>query len=128
MPVAAIRKVPAALRERRGTLTVTTFNRRIIDIEAGDTSEHAYGMAFDIGTTSIVGSLVDLASGEQLAAVGSVNPQAIYGGDLMSRIAFAQFEERKLTTLRARALTAVNDFIKEAAGRPESLPATSTRS
>ena len=114
IPVAAMRKVPTTLRKRRGTLTVTAFNRRIIDIEAGDTSEHRYGMAFDIGTTSIVGSLVDLASGEQLAAVGSVNPQAVYGADLMSRIAFAQFDEKKLTTLRARALTAVNDFIREA--------------
>ena len=116
LPVAIIRKVPTALRKRRGALTVTAFNRRIIDIEAGDTSDHKYGMAFDIGTTSIVGSLVDLASGEQLAAVGSVNPQAVYGGDLMSRIAFAQFDEKKLTTLRARALNAVNDFIKEACG------------
>jgi len=114
VPLVVIRKVPSALRKHRGTLTVTAFDRRIIDIEAGDTSEHMYGMAFDIGTTSIVGSLVDLATGEQLAAVGSVNPQAIYGGDLMSRIAFAQFDERKLTTLRARALTSINDFIKEA--------------
>ena len=112
--LAAMRKVPEALRRRRGALTVTAFNRRIVDVEAGDTSAHMYGMAFDIGTTSIVGSLVDLANGEQLAAVGSVNPQAIYGGDLMSRIAFAQFDEKKLTTLRARALTAVNDFIREA--------------
>ena len=115
-PIAVIRKIPAALRKRRGTVTVTAFDRRIIDIEAGDTSGHMYGMAFDIGTTSIVGSLVDLATGEQLAAVGSVNPQAVYGGDLMSRIAFAQFDEKKLTTLRARALTSVNDFIKEACG------------
>ena len=114
VPLAVIRKVPSALRKRRGALTVTAFNRRIIDIEAGDTSGHMYGMAFDIGTTSIVGSLVDLATGEQLAAVGSVNPQAVYGGDLMSRIAFAQFDEKKLTTLRARALTSVNNFIKEA--------------
>jgi uncharacterized 2Fe-2S/4Fe-4S cluster protein (DUF4445 family) len=114
--LAVIRKVPSALRKRRGTVTVTAFDRRIIDIEAGDTSGHMYGMAFDIGTTSIVGSLVDLATGEQLAAVGSVNPQAVYGGDLMSRIAFAQFDEKKLTTLRARALTSVNDFIKEACG------------
>ena len=114
IPLAVIRKIPTALRKRRGELTVTSFNHRIIDIEAGDTSEHRYGMAFDIGTTSIVGSLVDLANGEQLATVGSVNPQAIYGGDLMSRIAFAQFDDKKLTTLRARALTTVNDFIKGA--------------
>ena len=116
VPLTVIRKVPTALRKCRGTLTVTAFGRRIIDIEAGDTAGHIYGMAFDIGTTSIVGSLVDLATGEQLATVGSVNPQAVYGGDLMSRIAFAQFDEKKLTTLRARALTSVNNFIKEACG------------
>jgi uncharacterized 2Fe-2S/4Fe-4S cluster protein (DUF4445 family) len=114
VPLDVVRKVPAALRKKQGAITVTTFNEQIIDVESGDTSGHKYGMAFDIGTTSIVGNLMDLDSGEQLAAVGSMNPQAIYGGDLMSRIAYAQFDEKKLTTLRARALTAINDFIKEA--------------
>ena len=109
-----VRKIPTALRKKQGTVTVTAFNNCIVDIEPGDTSNYKYGMAFDIGTTSIVGNLMDLDTGEQLAAVGSVNPQTIYGGDLMSRIAYAQFDEKKLTTLRARALTAINDFIKEA--------------
>ena len=110
----ALRKLPPMLRKEKGRLTVTTFNDEIIDIEVGDTSAHAYGMAFDIGTTSVVGTLMDLASGEQLAAVGGLNPQAQYGGDLMSRIAYAQFDEAKLTTLRAKILTGINDFIKEA--------------
>ncbi|MFQ5935306.1 MAG: ASKHA domain-containing protein [Acidiferrobacterales bacterium] len=114
LPLHVVRKVPRALREKNGQLTVTTFNNRVIDVEAGDTTAQQYGLAFDIGTTSIVGSLIDLNSGEQLAAVGGVNPQAVYGGDLMSRIAFAQFDAKKLNTLRARALTAINDFIKEA--------------
>jgi uncharacterized 2Fe-2S/4Fe-4S cluster protein (DUF4445 family) len=114
IPLMVLRGIPALLRAEGGALTVTTFNDRIAHIEAGDTSEHRYGMAFDIGTTSIVGNLIDLASGEQLAAVGSVNPQAVYGGDLMSRIAFAQFDDKKLTTLRAKALNAINDFISEA--------------
>jgi uncharacterized 2Fe-2S/4Fe-4S cluster protein (DUF4445 family) len=114
IPLMVLRRIPALLRAKGGALTVTTFNDRIVDIEAGDTSEHRYGMAFDIGTTSIVGNLIDLASGEQLASVGSVNPQAVYGGDLMSRIAFAQFDEKKLTTLRAKALNAINDFVSEA--------------
>jgi uncharacterized 2Fe-2S/4Fe-4S cluster protein (DUF4445 family) len=109
-----LRKIPPALRKDKGRLTVTTFNDEIIDIEVGDTSAHAYGMAFDIGTTSVVGTLMDLATGEQLAAVGGLNPQAQYGGDLMSRIAYAQFDEGKLTTLRAKILTGVNDFIKDA--------------
>ena len=113
VPLATLRKIPGELRKQRGELTVTTFNGRIIDVEAGDTSEHAYGMAFDIGTTSIVGTLLHLETGEELAVVGSVNPQTVYGGDLMSRIAYAQFDEKKLAALRAKVLNAINDFIKE---------------
>ena len=114
VPLPVLRSLPGLLREQGGALTVTTFQDRILHVEAGDTREHAYGMAFDIGTTSIVGTLMDLATGEELAAVGSVNPQTLYGGDLMSRIAYAQFDEKKLTTLRAKVLTAINDFVKEA--------------
>ena len=114
VPIAAMRKIPGELRKQRGELTLTTFIGRIIDVEAGDTSEHAYGMAFDIGTTSIVGTLLHLETGEELAAVGSVNPQTVYGGDLMSRIAYAQFDEKKLVALRAKVLNAINGFIKEA--------------
>ena len=117
VPLAAMRKIPRDLRKQRGELTVTTFNGRILDIEAGDTSEHKYGMAFDIGTTSIVGTLLHLETGEELTAVGSVNPQTVYGGDLMSRIAYAQFDEKKLVALRAKVLNAVNDFIREACRR-----------
>ena len=109
-----LRKVPGALRKDKGRLTVTTFRGEVIDIEVGDTATHCYGMAFDIGTTSIVGTLMDLHSGEQLAAVGGLNPQAQYGGDLMSRIAYAQFDETKLATLRGKILAGINDFIREA--------------
>ncbi len=114
VPVSVMRKIPGELRKQRGELTVTTFNRRIVDVEAGDTSEHAYGMAFDIGTTSIVGTLLHLETGEEFAAVDSVNPQTVYGGDLMSRIAYAQFDEKKLVALRAKVLNAINGFVKEA--------------
>ena len=71
-------------------------------------------MAFDIGTTSIVGNLLDIDTGEQLATVGNVNPQAQFGGDLMSRIAYAMFDEKKLTALRSKALNAITGFIREA--------------
>lgn len=114
-----LRKVPAALRKDKGRLTVTTFNAEVVDIEVGDTSAHCYGMAFDIGTTSIVGTLMDLRTGEQLAAVGGLNPQAQYGGDLMSRIAYAQFDETKLATLRGKILSGINEFIKEACAKAD---------
>lgn len=117
LPLELLRKLPMALRKDKGLLTVAMFNDEVIDIEVGDTSAHRYGMAFDIGTTSVVGTLMDLASGEQLAAVGGLNPQAQYGGDLMSRIAYAQFDETKLATLRGKILSGINEFIKEACGR-----------
>ncbi len=114
VPLDILRTLPGVLRAKGGALTVTTFNGSIIAVEAGDSAAHKYGMAFDIGTTSIVGSLLDLDTGEELAAVGGLNPQAIYGGDLMSRIAYVQFDAKKLQTLRAKVLGAVNDFIAEA--------------
>jgi uncharacterized 2Fe-2S/4Fe-4S cluster protein (DUF4445 family) len=117
-----MRKIPTALRDKSGEITATTFDGRVIDLEAGDSTEHLYGMAFDIGTTSIVGSLIDLTTGECLANVGGVNPQAVYGGDLMSRIAYAQFDEKKLATLRARVLNAINDFVKEACNEAQVAP------
>ncbi len=119
VPLDILRKFPAAIREDKGKVTVTTFEGEILDIEVGDTSEKSYGMAFDIGTTSIVGSLLDLSTGEELASVGGMNPQAPYGGDLMSRIAFAQFDAKKLQTLRAKTLNALNDYIKEACAEAE---------
>ncbi len=110
------------LRQEKGRVTVTTFNGDILDIEPGDTTEHKYGMAFDIGTTSIVGGLIDLDSGEELVSVGDVNPQSIYGGDLMSRLAFAQFDFSALRKLRARAVQAVSNQIKEACEKADVLP------
>jgi uncharacterized 2Fe-2S/4Fe-4S cluster protein (DUF4445 family) len=114
IPVDILRRLPGLLREKGGSLTVTTFNGAVIAIEPSDTTAHKYGMAFDIGTTSIVGSLLDLDTGEELATVGGINPQSVHGGDLMSRIAFAQFDPKKLQTLRAKVLGAVNSFVGEA--------------
>ncbi|MBK8324207.1 MAG: DUF4445 domain-containing protein [Betaproteobacteria bacterium] len=111
VPFSVYRKLPAVLREELGRLTVTTFQDRIIDIEAGETSEHMYGLALDIGTTTVVGSLHKLRTGEQLASQGAVNTQAVFGGDLMSRIAYAQFDVKKLQVLRVRILNQVNEFI-----------------
>ncbi len=113
VPLHCVRKIPQILRKAGGNLTVTQFNGQIIDIEAGDTTHQMYGLAFDIGTTSVVATLLDLRTGEQLATAGGVNTQAVYGGDLMSRIAYAQFDEQKLTTLRAKVINQVNQYIRQ---------------
>ncbi len=117
-----LKTLPAALRTRRGEVTVTTFGSRLLAVEPGDTSLHKYGLAIDIGTTSVVTTLMELESGEQMASVSSLNPQAVFGGDLMSRIAFAQFDPGNLRKLQTRIIGLLNQHIEEIA-RESGVPA-----
>jgi uncharacterized 2Fe-2S/4Fe-4S cluster protein (DUF4445 family) len=105
--------LPGALRGDDGTITVTTFGRRLLAVERGDTSGMAFGLAIDVGTTSVVTSLVELASGELLGSVSSLNPQAVFGGDLMSRIAFAQFNPTNLRKLTTRIVGLLNRHVEQ---------------
>jgi uncharacterized 2Fe-2S/4Fe-4S cluster protein (DUF4445 family) len=113
VPVEVVRTLPAALRDRQGEVTVTRFGRRVLAAEPGDTALLKFGLAIDIGTTSVVTSLMELESGEQLAAVSSLNPQAVFGGDLMSRIAFAQGDAGNLRKLRMRIVGLLNQHIEQ---------------
>src|SRR5262249_56942279 len=69
-----LKSLPQALREHGGEATVASFGSRILSVEPGDTHLLAYGLAVDVGTTSVVTSLMELASGAQLASVSSLNP------------------------------------------------------
>jgi len=113
VPADVWKTLPAALRARQGEVTVTRFGRRILAVEPGDTALHKFGLAIDIGTTSVVTTLMELASGEQMASVSSLNPQAVFGGDLMSRIAFAQGDPGNLRKLQTRIIGLLNQHIEQ---------------
>ena len=119
--LAVLQGLPAALRDDPAGVTVTTFappggrgSERVVAVERGDTAGMKFGLAVDIGTTSVVSTLIELDSGEQLASVSSLNPQAVFGGDLMSRIAFAQFDPGNLRKLHTRIIGLLNRHIEEA--------------
>ena len=105
--------LPVTLRDRQGEVTVTRFGRRILAVESGDTALLKFGLAIDIGTTSVVTTLMELASGEQMASVSSLNPQAVFGGDLMSRIAFAQADPGNLRKLQTRIIGLLNQHVEQ---------------
>jgi len=117
-----LESLPAALRGDDGTVTVTSFGRRLLAVERGDTSAMTFGLAIDVGTTSVVTSLIELASGELLGSVSSLNPQAVFGGDLMSRIAFAQFNPTNLRKLTTRIVGLLNRQIEEVCRQTGVLP------
>ena len=105
--------LPQALRDDPAGVTVTTFAGRILAVERGDTTSMRFGLAIDVGTTSVVTTLLELTSGESLASVSSLNPQAVFGADLMSRIAFAQFDPGNLRKLHTRIVGLLNQHVAE---------------
>jgi len=115
--VDALRRIPPLLRPGPARLTATLFGRTLLSVERGDTRAEMYGIAFDIGTTTVVGYLVDLGSGALAAAVSGLNPQSAFGGDLMSRIAFAQDDPSNARRLTTKILQTLNGQIDEACAR-----------
>jgi uncharacterized 2Fe-2S/4Fe-4S cluster protein (DUF4445 family) len=113
VPPGVLTGLPQALRDDPGGVTVTTFAGRILSVERGDTTAMRFGLAIDVGTTSVVTTLLELTSGEQLASVSSLNPQAVFGADLMSRIAFAQFNPGNLRKLHTRIVGLLNQHVAE---------------
>lgn len=107
--------VQPALRKEYDALSNQTLiyaGGSCIGRESGDTRERLYGAAIDIGTTTVVASLVDLRTGKELAAVSAHNPQSGYAQDVLSRISFARHEEG-LQTLRTVLTIAVNSMLEE---------------
>jgi uncharacterized 2Fe-2S/4Fe-4S cluster protein (DUF4445 family) len=113
VPLDVVRTLPALLRDAKGEVTVATFLDAPLAVERGDTTAMAFGLAIDVGTTSVVTALLELASGEVMASVSSLNPQAVFGGDLMSRIAFAQESPANLRKLQSRLVGLLNQQIDE---------------
>ena len=85
-----------------------------ITTEAGDTTVSSFGAVVDIGTTTLVVSLIDLTTGKELASASALNPQAVYAQDVLSRINFAQ-EEEGLKQLNAALIRKLNEMIGEIA-------------
>lgn len=77
----------------QGNVTHVYRKTELIEIEQGNTETEIYGLAIDIGTTTLVVSLVNLLTGEELAATGALNPQSRLGQDVLSRIRYASNEQ-----------------------------------
>ena len=85
---------------------------RLVGIEAGDTTESLFGLAVDIGTTSVVARLANLHTSETLATVSQGNPQAQYGADVISRIQFAETDDGA-QKLQQTIIDCLNALIKQ---------------
>ena len=113
--ISILRKLPQILRDSEFKVTVAYDGSRILDVEMGDNSRKAYGVAIDIGTTTVVCYLMDLTTGQQVDILSGLNAQRPYGGDVISRIQHAMEGSDGLNRLREAIVNQISDLINELA-------------
>ena len=95
------------------TVTVVVHDRRQVLAVRPGYSDGAWGVAIDVGSTTVAGYLVDLASGEIAATAGRMNPQIRFGEDLMSRVSYAMMNPGGAAELTAAVREAIDDLVSE---------------
>jgi uncharacterized 2Fe-2S/4Fe-4S cluster protein (DUF4445 family) len=83
----------------------------LMEIEPAVHTPGAYGLAVDIGTTKLATYLVNLETGETVARAGSMNPQIVYGEDVISRIAYASRERDGAKKLQSILIDTLNEML-----------------
>ena len=118
-----VRKLSPVLRKKNGRVTVTTLVKAvktnadkrkptIIEVEPGNTAQKHYSLAFDIGTTTVCGQLLDLNRGRVIAEGMAYNGQISYGADVITRIAYSQ-QPGGLKKLQQAVVATINQIIAE---------------
>jgi len=110
-----LRKLPHTLRSDREGVTVAIRSKdEIIDLYPGR-RDSLFGVAFDVGTTTVVAFLMDLITGDRLSVKSAMNPQIAIGDDVITRIAFCRENTGGLEKLRISIVECLNALIAEAA-------------
>lgn len=106
-----LQSLPAAVREQNYTVTLVYFGEELIGVEPGDTTGILYGLAVDVGTTTLAAYLVDLLTGEVMEVYSCLNPQKKHGADVISRIHYAGESEQKQEEMHELLQSAINEII-----------------
>jgi uncharacterized 2Fe-2S/4Fe-4S cluster protein (DUF4445 family) len=107
----ATRALQHAVVAGGGKVTVAIYEGRTITAAWPGFRDRAYGVAIDIGSTTIAGHLASLLDGSVLASAGVMNPQIRFGEDLMSRVSYAMMHDRGAAEMTAAVRTALRDLV-----------------
>ena len=113
-----LRALPSVLRQDNFRVTAALWEEdgggeELLAVQAGDGRETAFGIAFDIGTTSVVGYLIDLFSGKEIARSSRLNGQQPWGADVLSRASHAMENPHGLADLQAAVVGTLNQIIAD---------------
>ncbi|MGH9748743.1 MAG: ASKHA domain-containing protein, partial [Candidatus Polarisedimenticolia bacterium] len=110
-----LRTLPKTLRDAAWDVTAVLCGEDLLAIEPGDTTAACFGVAFDLGTTTIVGTLMNLVNGASLGVASTLNAQAIHGGDVLSRISYTMSKKEGLEELQHLAAFTINGILERLA-------------
>ncbi len=107
------------LRESGYKVTAVVTDDVLIAVEPGDTTGRRFGIAFDLGTTTVVATLLDLATGTPVAVASALNKQQPFGADVITRISATMLDPGALDKLRQLAQETLAELARAvcAAGR-----------
>ena len=108
-----LRSLGTTLRAAKWTVTAVVVGTDLIALEPGDTTGSSYGIAFDLGTTTAVGTLMDLTTGAPIAVASMLNQQQPFGADVISRISATMLDPEALDKLRAFAHGTLDELAQE---------------
>ncbi len=112
--IQALRQLPGALRKGDWKVTVSVWmDKELIRVRPGKI-ETSYGLAIDIGTTTVAAYFCDLTTMEVIDTVSMMNPQCKYGEDVMSRITYHMMNEGGLEKMSNDIIEALNSLIDQA--------------
>jgi uncharacterized 2Fe-2S/4Fe-4S cluster protein (DUF4445 family) len=110
-----LRTLSSTLRQAKWNVTVSVWqDREVVQVQSGYV-EDSYGAAVDIGSTTVALYLCNLRTGELLAAESEMNPQIVYGEDVMSRIQYTIEHPDGLEKLHKAIVGTLNKLLKQAA-------------
>ena len=110
-----LRTLSKTLRDAKWSVTVSVWNDKEVIAVQGGYHEESYGAAVDIGSTTVALYLCNLRTGELLAAESEMNPQIVYGEDVMSRIQYAIEHPDGLEKLHKAIISTLNKLLSKAA-------------
>ncbi|UCE55247.1 MAG: DUF4445 domain-containing protein, partial [Desulfobacterales bacterium] len=112
--IQALRQLPGALRKGDWKVTVSVWmDQEVIRVRPGKI-ENSYGLAIDIGTTTVAVYFCNLTTMEVIDTVSMMNPQCKYGEDVMSRITYHMMNEGGLEKMSNDIIEALNSLIDQA--------------
>jgi uncharacterized 2Fe-2S/4Fe-4S cluster protein (DUF4445 family) len=120
--VGAVRHLGKTLRSSHFKVTAVVVDDELIDVEPGDTSDRRFAIAFDLGTTTVVATLIDVGTGQPLAVRSMLNRQQPFGADVISRVSATMLDPDALEALQTRAAETMNELSHEVCRQAEVEP------